>query len=567
MKSKKLQSLISLILVIVFVLATLMSGLKTFGEQSILYSEEAQKLYQMGLFKGTDKGFELEKKATRAEAAVMLVRVLGKEEEALKISGVSIPFTDVPKWAKQHITYLYKNGLTQGVSASLYGSTKQITGNEYTTMLLRSLGFKDSKADFNWNQAIEFSKNISLITPEEYKVFSVLGKQNILRDHMVKLSYNTITYKGEKPVQTAEEIRGVWISYLEFQSIFSKYNTEEQFRQYIKGMFENMSNIGLNAAFVQVRAFSDAIYPSEYYPWSNVISKTEGVNPGFDPLKIIIEQAKLKNIEVHAWINPYRIRPKDSKIALSNDNIAKLWSIDGSNRVISIPTGIFFNPGSQDARNLIVNGVKELAVNYEIDGIHFDDYFYPSDALDYDLYDYQKYLSNGGSLSQQNWRRENNDKLVKAVYSAIKQINSDISFGISPQGNNDVNYNKEFIDVEKWVKNKGYIDYICPQIYFGYQHSRYPYRTLLLEWDEMVKGSNVELYAGIAAYKVGKIDQWAGTTGINEWIDNSNLISRMIWDAQNTSTYGGFCLFRYDFLNSSDNNMQQEIILLKKLLQ
>jgi len=567
MKSKKLQSLISLILVIVFVLATLMSGLKTFGEQSILYSEEAQKLYQMGLFKGTDKGFELEKKATRAEAAVMLVRVLGKEEEALKISGVSIPFTDVPKWAKQHITYLYKNGLTQGVSASLYGSTKQITGNEYTTMLLRSLGFKDSKADFNWNQAIEFSKNISLITPEEYKVFSVLGKQNILRDHMVKLSYNTITYKGEKPVQTAEEIRGVWISYLEFQSIFSKYNTEEQFRQYIKGMFENMSNIGLNAAFVQVRAFSDAIYPSEYYPWSNVISKTEGVNPGFDPLKIIIEQAKLKNIEVHAWINPYRIRPKDSKIALSNDNIAKLWSIDGSNRVISIPTGIFFNPGSQDARNLIVNGVKELAVNYEIDGIHFDDYFYPSDALDYDLYDYQKYLSNGGSLSQQNWRRENNDKLVKAVYSAIKQINSDISFGISPQGNNDVNYNKEFIDVEKWVKNTGYIDYICPQIYFGYQHSRYPYRTLLLEWDEMVKGSNVELYAGIAAYKVGKIDQWAGTTGINEWIDNSNLISRMIWDAQNTSTYGGFCLFRYDFLNSSDNNMQQEIILLKKLLQ
>lgn len=138
--------------------------------------------------------------------------------------------------------------------------------------------------------------------------------------------------------------------------------------------------------------------------------------------------------------------------------------------------GIYYNPGSEEARQLIVDGVKEIVANYNVDGIHFDDYFYPTTDASFDSGTYAAYQNSGGTLSLADWRRENVNILVRQTYAAIKSINPSVKFGISPQGNMSNNYNVQYSDVAKWISTSGYVDYICPQVYFGFQNQHQPLR-------------------------------------------------------------------------------------------
>ena len=257
------------------------------------------------------------------------------------------------------------------------------------------------------------------------------------------------------------------------------------------------------------------------------------------------DEAHSQGLKIEAWINPYRVRNNNK--ALSTNNQALQWLNDGSNRVIKINSGIYYNPANEDVQNLIVKGIEEIIQNYDVDGIHFDDYFYPTTDMSFDAVDYQNYLLEGGSLSQAAWRRENVNQLVRKVYKTIKSYNPNIKFGISPQGIISRNYNNQYIDVEKWLSSSEYIDYICPQVYFGFNHSSFPYDKVVKEWNDLIKNDDIDLYIGLAAYKLGQEDAWAGD-GKHEWIGTNDMLKRMIDEGRENSNYKGFIIFRYDSL-------------------
>ena len=205
---------------------------------------------------------------------------------------------------------------------------------------------------------------------------------------------------------------------------------------------------------------------------------------------------------------------------------------------------------------MIVNGVKELVQNYDIDAIHFDDYFYPTTDV---VFDSKAYEKSGKELSLDDWRRNNVNTLIHKVYEAIKAIDENMEFGISPQGNIDINYNKQYADVKYWIENEGYLDYIMPQVYYGFKNS-VPFAATVEEWADLASQSDVDLYIGLAAYKIGQEDQWAGEEGMDEWIvDGGDLLKRQVEfcrDLQGDS-YKGFSLYNYGTLFQPEQSVKE----------
>ncbi|MBQ5329062.1 MAG: family 10 glycosylhydrolase [Oscillospiraceae bacterium] len=353
----------------------------------------------------------------------------------------------------------------------------------------------------------------------------------------------------EKPVQNtyapSGETKAVWISYLEYQSILQG-KTKKQFTNSIKSMFDKLSEDGFNTVFVHVRSHSDAMYDSDIFPWSVYCTGTEGKDPGFDPLEIMVSEAHSADLKIEAWINPYRIKGSSDTSKISKSSPAYEWLDTG--KVIVLDNKIYYNPADEEVIDLIVSGVKEIVGNYDVDGIHFDDYFYPTTAESFDKEYYKEYKNSGGKLDLASWRRQNVNTLIKKVYSAIKAINSSCRFGVSPTGNMDQNYNTHYCDVNTWVTSKGYVDYICPQIYFGFNNKSRPYLDVLSEFGSMITRSEVELIVGLAAYKAGAEDTYAGDSGKKEWINNNDILARQIVAAREEERYSGFALYRYDSL-------------------
>lgn len=356
-----------------------------------------------------------------------------------------------------------------------------------------------------------------------------------------------------RTIQRPAEVRGVWISYLEMQTMLEG-KTEAQFTKNIQTAFDDCKEMGLNTIYAQVRPFGDALYDSQYFPWSHTINGTEGENPGFDPLDIMVREAHSRGLLLEAWINPYRIRMDraDNK-PLAATNQARKWLNVGDNSVVQYKNLISYNPASKKAQTLIINGVREIVEKYPVDGIHIDDYFYPvtGTAFDtsFDKPEYDAYKKNGGTKAFEDWRRENVETLVQQMYSAVKEVNPNVYFGISPQSNMDTNYNQQYFDVAKITSVPGYCDYIAPQIYFGFNNAVQPYAETLAKWEKVIgKDTGIDLYVGIASYKVGTLDKFAGKDGENEWKENTDLTARQIKLAREKEHYAGFALFRYDHL-------------------
>ncbi len=363
---------------------------------------------------------------------------------------------------------------------------------------------------------------------------------------------------------TADELRAVWISYLDLGSMFG--SSGSQFTANFSAAMGKISSAGYNSIIVQVRPFGDALYNSSYFPYSHTITGVQGRDPGYDPLAIMIQQARAYGLEIHAWINPYRITEPSR---LSTDNQAYTWYNDKAsypNYVELIDGRLYYNPAIPEVTQLIVNGVVEIVKNYDIDGIHFDDYFYPTTASSFDSVSYNSYKSAGGKLSLADFRRYKTSEMVKAVYSAVKKTDSTVDFGISPQGNVSNNYNYQFADVGTWMANSGYIDYICPQIYYGFENSSLPYVNTVAQWASLPRVSGIDVYIGIAAYKVGVVDTWAGS-GKNEWVNSTDMLARMVTTTRENSGVSGFVMFRYDNLfKNPSSHMQKELDNLEEVL-
>lgn len=347
-----------------------------------------------------------------------------------------------------------------------------------------------------------------------------------------------------------DEMRGVWISYIELSMENEQDKSERSFRKKFEKIAENSRGFGLNTLIVQVRPFGDALYKSDYYPWSHILTGTQGKNPGYDPLEIMCEICKSYNLNIHAWINPYRVTLGNKPKKLSADNPYSLNTSMG----LKTENGIILDPSNEEARNLIINGIVEIVKNYEIDGIQFDDYFYPENIGDADSKSYNAYTEKMGknnSMNIENWRKANVNMLVCEAYRAIHSNSNDIVFGISPQGN-ILNNEKLFADVKSWCTCKGFVDYICPQIYFSIDNPVLTFEDSLKSWSELEFYEGVNLYVGLAGYKAGTDDD-EGT-----WSDSSDILAREYEILKNYENTDGFMIYSYNSIVSKTSREEMQ---------
>lgn len=347
------------------------------------------------------------------------------------------------------------------------------------------------------------------------------------------------------PQENGQEYRAMWISYLELNSL--KGADETTFRQQAGQMVENCKQLGLNTIIFQVRPFGDALYSSQLFPQSHILSGTQGQDIGYDPLQIFIEETHQRGMKLEAWVNPYRIQLNSNQPAsLAANNPA----VQHPEWAVSANGGLYYNPALPEVQQLVVDGVKEIITNYDVDGIHFDDYFYPTTEESFDA---DTYAQMGQGMSLADWRRQNVNQLVKKVYTTIKETDSSIRFGISPQGNNANNYDQQYSDVCLWLKEPGYVDYIMPQLYWGFGYltssgrTEYQFANLCKQWADYPRDQAVSLYMGLGAWRIGEGD--GGANDQAEWSSGNNL-AKMVSTLRETGCTG-FALYRYDSLYAS----------------
>ena len=359
------------------------------------------------------------------------------------------------------------------------------------------------------------------------------------------------------------EKRAIFISYIELGNNL-RGKSKNDMKNSIDNMINKIDNFGFNMIILQVRAFSDAIYKSSIFPSSRSVVNIEGDNLPFDILDYFIKKSHKKNIELHAWINPYRISNTTDTSLISKDNpFYKFLDSDGA--MIIDDKGIYYNPANKSVEALILNGIDEIITNYNVDGIHFDDYFYPPSTI-IDKIEYNKALEKNSNLTLQEFRLNTISSLIKKTYELIKNYDKNILFGISPDGNIENNYNSNYIDTKLIVTKKGYIDYLMPQVYYGFLNSTKPFEETVKSWDNLIK-TDVDLIPALAFYKTGNIDKYA-KEGINEWIEYNNIIAKEVMLSRELKNYKGFSIFRYDsiFGNNLSNTSFLEKENLKNIL-
>ena len=368
-------------------------------------------------------------------------------------------------------------------------------------------------------------------------------------------SATTNTKKEER-----EEKRAVFISYIELGN-YLRGKDEETIKKTIDDMLDNVKNFDFNMVILQVRSFSDAIYPSSIFPSSRSVVNNEGDELPFDILKYFIKKAHKKDLELHAWINPYRISNDTDTSIISKENPAYKLLNTSSVKVID-NVGIYYNPASSEVESLILDGIEEIIKNYDVDGIHFDDYFYPK-SNDIDSTDYEKAYKDNNSLTLQEYRLNTISSLIRKTYKLIKSYDKSLVFGISPDGNIDNNYNSNYVDTRKFCTEEGYLDYIMPQVYYGFLNSTKPFEDTVKSWNNLIT-NDIDLIPALAFYKTGNIDEFA-KEGVNEWVEYNNIIAREVMLSRELSNYSGFALFRYDSIFG--NNLTETSFLEKENLK
>lgn len=364
-------------------------------------------------------------------------------------------------------------------------------------------------------------------------------------DNLPINSYTALNY---------DEVKGIWISYFELYPILTG-KSKAQFESGIGEYYDNIKSLGLNTVYVHVRPYGDAIYDSDYFPWSKYCTGYIGEDPGFDPLEVMIEQAHKRNISFQAWVNPLRCYQEDDAPYVSDKYLTKQWyNNNDGDYIIKVNNYWYLNPAYDEVNELIALGVAEIVSKYNVDGVHIDDYFYPTTESYFDSIAFSK--SGKSDLAQ--FRLDNCTKMVSAMYNAVKSHSKTALFGISTQGN--VTNNKEvlYADVEKWCSEPGYCDYMAPQIYYGFENSGQPYSEVVEQWDDMLSGTGKELIPGLAVYKIGSEDSWAGS-GKYEWINNTEIIKRQIEKARTANTYSGIILYSYQFVFTPDSSVSSAV--------
>lgn len=375
--------------------------------------------------------------------------------------------------------------------------------------------------------------------PEETEDVSESGITDVI---ISPNSYHAINYDVQK---------AVWIAYLDIDQMI-KGASEQQFRSKISAEYDNIVSLGCNTVYVHVRSFGDAYYYSAIYPFTAAYSDTIGVAPPYDPLKIMIDEAHSRGLSFHAWVNPMRTTSKENFANMNSSYVLKQWydsnTANGTFLVYDSSTKFWWlSPAYPAVRALICSGISEIVSNYNVDGIHIDDYFYPTTSSSFDMAAFEA----SGWSDRAAWRRSVVSSLVREIYSTVKACNSTVLFGVSPQGNIENNYDNLYADVKMWCSTAGYLDYIVPQIYYGFNDSL-SYDTAARQWMSIRTSGGVKLVIGIGAYKVGVNTEWSGGEILKSETDYAKSIG-----ADGVAYYRSGSLF--GSASSSEKLMQKEL--------
>ena len=322
------------------------------------------------------------------------------------------------------------------------------------------------------------------------------------------------------PAQTTPEFRGVWVATVDNIDWPTKgdYNSNSQKASFIK-LLEMHQRNGINALVVQIRPCTDAFYPSPFEPWSQWLTGIQGrpPSPYYDPLAFMISETHKRGMVFHAWMNPYRAEFNIFNSSMSTTHITKVhpewFLVYGDKR--------YFDPGNKEAQQYVTQVVTDVVSRYDLDAIHFDDYFYPYRIAGKEFPDEASFKKYGVGMKKDDWRRSNTDSIISMLSYAIKKENKKCQFGISPFGvwrNQDkdpidgsrtigaqTNYDDLYANILLWLK-KGWIDYVAPQLYWEIGHRIAPYEVLLSWWSTHTYGKHC--YIGMGIYRANSNPAW-----------------------------------------------------------
>lgn len=362
--------------------------------------------------------------------------------------------------------------------------------------------------------------------------------------------------------QPKQEFRAVWIATVDNIDWPSKKGipVDSQKAEFIRILNLHKSN-GMNAVIMQVRPATDAFYPSAYEPWSEWLSGVQGKPPSpyYDPLAFMITETHKRGMEFHAWCNPYRADFSIGKASIAPSHITRLhptWFLDYGGKK-------YFDPGNKEAQAFVVEVIRDMTQRYDVDAIHFDDYFYPYRIAGKEFPDSVTYHQYKNGLTKDDWRRSNVDSVIVGLSRMIKQTKPWVKFGISPFGvwrNSDkdprgsntkagqTNYDDLYADILLWLQ-KGWIDYVAPQLYWEFGHKAAPYEVLIDWWSKNTYGKHC--YIGLGIYRAGSSDAWKDST----------LIPRQIELLRNTPNMQGMIFFSSKTFNKNPNGWNDSLRL------
>jgi uncharacterized lipoprotein YddW (UPF0748 family) len=344
--------------------------------------------------------------------------------------------------------------------------------------------------------------------------------------------------------QPKHEFRAVWIATVDNIDWPSRgnYNTALQKEEFIRQLDMHQRN-GMNAVIVQVRPASDAFFPSTYEPWSEWLTGQQGRAPVpfYDPLEFMIKEAHKRGMEFHAWCNPYRAVFQVNRSSVAVNHVTRVhpdW-------VITYGDTQYLDPGNKEVQLYVVSVIRDMVRRYDIDAVHFDDYFYPYRIAGKEFPDDASFAKYGQGMDRENWRRSNVDSVIVMLNRVIHEEKKSCKFGISPFGvwrnlsrdslgsdthAGQTNYDDLYADILLWLKN-GWIDYVVPQLYWEFEQKKAPFGVLLDWWGKHSYGR--PCYIGLGIYRAGSNVYWR----------DKNQLPRQLAAIRNTPNIGGVVYF------------------------
>ncbi|MFE1249091.1 glycoside hydrolase family 10 protein [Streptomyces sp. NPDC058735] len=323
------------------------------------------------------------------------------------------------------------------------------------------------------------------------------------------------TADGKGGGRAASEMRGVWLATVANRDWPSKagLSAARQRAELLAHLDAAVRN-GLNTVFFQVRPAADALWPSPWEPWSQYLTGIQGKDPGWDPLGTAVEEAHARGLQLHAWFNPYRVAVHADPSRLAASHPARR----NPDWVVAYGGKLYYDPGLPEVRAFVQDAMLDAVAKYPVDGVHFDDYFYPYPVAGQTFDDDAAYEEHGaGFPDRAAWRRDNIDRLVRETADRVKEARPNADFGVSPFGvwrnratdalGSDTRagvqtYDDLHADTRTWVR-EGWIDYVVPQLYWNIGFAAADYAQLVPWWAEVARGSSTRLYVGEALYKAG----------------------------------------------------------------